>query len=416
MKHVRAHLPILVSLVAIVYGAYGRLLSTPLSNPLDFQILIEAAPTSRNPLPMFMHLGTYLSQPILRLLFALEHSLFCTRAAGYQAVNLGIHALNAFLVYMLVNMLFNRRGLAILAATLFALSVGSYGKILMSVANQEGLLLAHLYLLVLYLLIRNDWRHQGRLGSPFFVGGLALFLVAGLTKPTTFALLGCLLAYKFFFYRNLGWRAVLSRNYLVLLAIGLVFWLAQTRWGYHPPQILRQTDDPLVFGWISIKNVFRYLTLMIFPLQPSPLIAGAPGIVQVLFEVRTVIRFVLTIAILSFSFFGFVFGNRPLRFFIAWTYITVLPFTGLAPSGEWLNLAHLYLTSIGFCIILAAGAAGAAGLLRVRRWRRLLPYSVLLGYVVISLSVTYQLDRQNRARAEREVIRELHEAAAATCD
>jgi hypothetical protein len=399
MRFVKTHGPVLLITLCVSFLSYGWLLRTPLWSPLDLKIITEASVMARNPFAGFLHIGAYFSQPLLQISFLIEYLLFCASLAGYLAVNLLIHSFNAFLVYMLVNMLFGKRRMAILAAALFAFTVGNYGKVLTTVAGLESLLLSHFYLLVLYFLIRNDWRHQGRLTSPYFLLGLVIFGLASLTRATSFSLLGCLLAYKFFFYGQQGSKDVFSRNILVLICVGLVFFIAQSIWGHHTPAIVTHAERPLALTWESIKMVFRYLTLMVFPLQPSSLVERANPVVQLLFDVRTYIRVLLTLAIISYSFFGFVFGGRALRFFIAWTYIMLLPFTGLPDTGEWLNLTHLYLTSLGFCLVLAAGAEGASGLLIVRPWRRYLPYLVPALYVILALSITYELDEAHRRLA-----------------
>jgi hypothetical protein len=67
MKILKVHGPVLLALVAVTYVAYGRLLSAPVWNPLDYQILHEASLLSRDPLQMFRHIGTYLNQPLLQI-------------------------------------------------------------------------------------------------------------------------------------------------------------------------------------------------------------------------------------------------------------------------------------------------------------------------------------------------------------
>ncbi len=89
--------------------------------------------------------------------------------------------------------------------------------------------------------------------------------------------------------------------------------------------------------------------------------------------------------IISFSFFGIVFGNRSLRFFIAWTFITVLPFSLTEHVEGWLNLQYLYLSSAGFCVILAAGATGFSGLLKSQPRKRWIPWVVPAGFVLMTL-------------------------------
>ena len=109
--------------------------------------------------------------------------------------------------------------------------------------------------------------------------------------------------------------------------------------------VYEDTTQPLQFTLLSFKNIFRYLNLMFFPIQKSPILETAPGWVVFVFEFRTVIRVFLTLSIISYSFFGFVFGSRAVRFFIAWTYITLLPFTGQSSTGAWLNLMALFVVT-----------------------------------------------------------------------
>ena len=163
------------------------------------------------------------------------------------------------------------------------------------------------------------------------------------------------------------------------------------------------------FTLLSLKSFFRYLTLMFFPMQNTQLMETVPIFVTWAFEARTVIRTFLALAIISYSFFGFVFGSKAVRFFIAWTFITVLPFTGVTTTGSWLNLNHLYLTSLGFCVVLAAGAIGTSGLLVRRRWRRFIPFLFPLTFILISLVLTAKFDERNKFRAQSPKVVEMRE-------
>jgi hypothetical protein len=315
---------------------------------------------------------------------------------------------------MLVNMLFPRRNMAVVAGLMFALGVGSYGRVFTTVHALESLLLAMLHLLVLYFFIRNDFRRDGRLRSPLFIAGLAIFLLSGLTRASSFSLLCCLLAYKAFFHRRRG-RPVWSPDLLIFIIVGTVFYLGQAQWGFGQPTVFGGDGEQTYFSILSVKNLFRYLTLMFFPLQRSPMIETAPFWVAWLFEARTWIRFALTIAIVSYSFFGFVFGSRAIRFFIAWTYITLLPFTAHTEGGQWLNLNHLYLASLGFCVVIAAGAAGCSSLLARAGRRRYLPYLAPLLLAVVALGLTHQLDSKYKAIARWPESQQLREQVSHAC-
>jgi len=389
----------LALIVVVVFACFAPLMDGTFWNPLDFEILAEADMLARQPLAMFGHVGTFFSQPLLQMAFLGEYSLFGLNYAGYIGVNLAIHALNACLVYMLVNMLFFRPRTALLAALLFAVGVGSYGKVLLAVAQLELLLLAFFHLLVLYVFIRNDYRAEGRVRSPYFVFGLVLYILAGLTKASTLSLLGCLLAYKVFFFTQRRGRPILSTDLIVFLVIGLIFQIGQARFGFRGPTILVTDAGPVSYTLISIKNIFRYLALMILPMQESSLLDAAGPLVQAVHEVRQFFYPVLMLSIISFSFFGFVFGSRPLRFFIAWTYIVLVPFSGMAADGGWLNLKHLYLASLGFCVVLSSAALGTYNLLRDRRWRRHLAFALPVVYLVGALLLAFRLDARYDAAA-----------------
>jgi len=415
MNILKDHLPILFLMTALTFVAFGTFLSTPIWNDIDASILCEANQLSQDVGAVFRHLGFYFSQPLLQMAFLAEFKLFGLNPTGYIVVNLLVHAFNSFLVYMLVHMLFPRKGMAVLAATLFALGVGSYGKILMSVHNLEALVLAGLHLMVLYVFIRNDFRSEGKLRSPLFFLGLILFLLTGLTKSASFSLLGTLIAYKAFFYKGRGRRAILSADLVVFAVICILFYWAQYQWGYRDPLVFDHDTTGLRFSLISIKNLFRYLTLMFFPLQYSPLLQTASPAIVWLYEAKVVIRFALTLAIISYSFFGFVFGSRAVRFFIAWTYITLIPFTGIKESGQWLNLSHLYLTSLGFCVILAAGTVGTSALLIKAGWRRYLPFLIPLIFAGASIGLAHKLDHRNKFNAEQPRAEALRAKMQETC-
>jgi hypothetical protein len=415
MKTIRIHGPILLLMLALTFGAFGAFMNTPLWDGTDAQILREAHQLNQNPQAMFRHIGFYFSQPLLQLAFLAEYRMFGLEPAGYIFVNLVIHAFNSFIVYMLVHMLFPRLRQAILAGVLFALGVGSYGKILMNVHTLEGLTLAGLHLLVLYFFIRNDFRGEGGVRSPLFLVGLFLFLLTGLTKAASFSLVLTLVAYKAFFYRWRQGRAILSPDLLVFVAVGVLFHLGQTQWGFRQPTVFEVTETSSSFSLISIKNIFRYLNLMFFPLQQSPMLDSASPLVAFVYEMRTVIRVFLTMSIISYSFFGFVFGNKAVRFFIAWTYITLLPFTGQSSTGAWLNLSHLYLTSLGFCVILAAGTYGTSGLLARAGWKRFAPYLVPLAFVTASLVLAHKLDAAHMRQARSPQGVELREGLLQAC-
>ncbi len=415
MKKIQIHGPVFLWLQALTFLCFGYLTRTPIWHGMDGEILCEAHTLNQAPLAMLGHLGFYFSQPLLQLAFLLEYRVFGLNTAGYIGVNLFVHACNAFIIYMLVNMLFPRKNMAVMAATLFALGVGSYGKTFMTIYQLEPLMVAGLQLLVLYFFIRNDFRHGSGILSRYFIMGLVLFVLASMTNAASFSLILSLAAYKAFFNPVRRGKVFLSADLIIIMLVGIAFHYAQEAWGYQAPTVFHTDMPSQHYSLLSLKNIFRYLNLMFFPLQQSPILETSPPWLVFLFQSRRVIRIFLTLSIISYSFFGFVFGSRAIRFFIAWTFITLLPFTSHSDSGQWLNLSHLYLTSLGFCVILAAGVDGTKGLLKARRWACYAPYLLPLVFVFMSLELTYKLNQSNRIKARGPQAVLMREKVAQSC-
>jgi hypothetical protein len=139
---------------------------------------------------------------------------------------------------------------------------------------------------------------------------------------------------------------------------------------------------------------------MVFPIHSSTLVSEAGPVVKFIYEFATGIRAIILLCIISYSIFGFVFGNRVMRFFIAWTYIVVAPFCFFQFPRDWLDIRFLYLVSVSFQMILASGTVLAARLLYQRPWRRRLPYLIPAAFVAVSYFVLLQLDFNYEQKAK----------------
>jgi hypothetical protein len=403
---------ILLALIALSFGFYARILDNPFWDPEDFNFLRTAVAASQDLSRLASPEATERFHPLPLWFFHLEYRLFGLEPAGYYAVNLLVHAANAFLVHLLVLVLLGDRRIAATAAVLFATGVGSYGKAIMFVAGVENLLITLLYLLILNLYIRNDLHERGRLLSWRYAVVILLFLMVSYAKPTAFSLVLGLLAYKVFFRRARGEnRRVLELNLIVLVGGAVVFWLLRELSGMTDVTQSLAGADPWSFAVNFVKNLVNYVIHMFFPIHVSRLVETANPLVRVVYDLAPVIRFVVGLSILSYGFFGFVFGNRALRFFIAWTFIGLLPYSALRFPADWLNIRYLYLVSIGFNFILAAGTIYSMDLLHRRRWRRLVPCVFPLLFVLLSAYITAKLDtkyeRAGATPAARELLREV---------
>jgi hypothetical protein len=340
----------------------------------------------------------YKFQPLVYGVYYLLFERFRFEPRGYLLFNILLHGLNSFLVYILVNTLLRDRTVALVSGLLFVFTVGSYGKAVMIVSGLDDLIITFLTLLTMIFYFRNELAAGGRLRSPWFALALFFFIASMFTRTTSLAILGAFIAFNFFF-RHETERRVIGRPFVILAVIAVAALAVKTIGFHYAPSLYVKNPGPLKFIIYAAKNTISYIVRMIFPIHTSNLVMEAGAPVRFIYRFATEIRILIALTVVSYSFFGFIFGNHTIRFFIAWTYIMVLPFAFFQFPFDWLNIRHLYLVSIGFVLVLSAGAVYCSRLIAHRGWRRLVPFVVPLFFVVLARFIELQLDRNYAAKA-----------------
>jgi len=386
-----AHALVGLALAAAVGALFAQVVDTGFWSPEDLNELAKVARAGesgdllRQLRPSLA--GGYYTNPV----FGLEFHFFGLNPRPYFVVNLLVHWVNSILAYLLINTLLHNRRSAFMAAFLFALAVGSYGKNLTLATGISSLVYAVPVLLGTLLYALNEKRADGRFFSLYALGFYLLFAASLFMRGGTFSMLASFALYNLFFRAERD-RRVLHTNLLVCLVVLIVATVAR-RLGVTSGMPL-----PVDAGTF-VRNLPGYLVLMVFPLHQSELLATAPPLVRAVYAVAPVIRFFVGLAILSYSLFGFVFGSRALRFYLAWMFVMVVPFAFFRYPADWLNLRFLYLVSVGFCVVLTTGTLYAVRLLTHHRRRRLLPLVIPLFYIGLSAALVSQLDRKNEQLA-----------------
>jgi hypothetical protein len=333
-------------------------------------------------------------QPLPNLIFFLEFEAFGLNATPYYLFNVLVHSMNAFLVYFLVRTLLKDRAIAVLSGLMFEFAVGNYGKSVMTASGISDLVITTLTLLTMIFYVKNELDENGAIWKPNFNLCLVFFTLSLLSKTTTFSLLGLMLAFNLFFRETTG-RKLFDRNVMLFMVFALTVLVVKLAVQREIPG----AKDLEVTWWSIPRNYAGYLVRMVFPIHSSTLVSTAGPVVRFIYDFATAIRVVILLCIISYSFFGFIFGNRVIRFFIAWTYIMVTPFCFFRFPADWLDIRFLYLVSVGFQMILASGTVLAARLLYQRRWRRMLPYLIPATFVMLSYFVLVQLDENYERKA-----------------
>lgn len=360
----------------------------------DWNYLIQAVRTESDWHQLFSARLHQTFQPIPNLIFYLEFLTFKLDARSYYLFNIFVHSFNAFLVYFLVRTLLRDRTIAVLSGLLFEFAVGNYGKSVMTASGISDLVITTLTLLTMIFYVKNELEERGGVWKRNFMLCLFFFTASLLSKTTSFSLLGLMLAFNMFFRDQTG-RKLLDRNFVLFTTFALSVLLVKLAFQREIPG----ASDLEITSWSLPRNFAAYLVRMVFPIHSSALVLNAGAVVRFIYEFATEIRVVILLCIVSYSIFGFIFGNRVIRFFIAWTYIMVTPFCFFRFPADWLDIRFLYLVSVGFNMILASGTVLAARLLYQRHWRRRLPYLVPVAFIALTYFVLFQLDRNYEQKA-----------------
>ncbi len=385
-----AHAAVLAALAGAGVLLFAQGLNTGFWSPEDFHALSTAAEAhARGDLPIAFRpslAGGYPVNPF----FAIEFRLFGMDAGAYYLVNLIVHIVNAYLAFLLVQSLLHDRRGAFVAALLFVLAVGSYGKNLFFASGISSLLYATTCLLATLLYVQNEKTNAGRPVGVYAFGFFVVFLLSLFMKGGTFSVLACALFYNIFF-RPERQRPILHTNLIVCFVVAAISVFAK--------EVFFDGGRSLGSAGSFVRNLPGYLILMVFPLQQSELLDKSPAIVKAIYAVAPFLRFCVGLTILSYTIFGFVFGSRTIRFYIAWMYVLIIPFAFFRYPDDWLNLRFLYLVSLAFCVLLTTGSMYAHQLLSHRGARRYLPFAVPALYVVVSVFLVTQLNGKNRELA-----------------
>lgn len=363
-------------------------------HPGDYQYLLHSLRIDESWRQVFAQAPLETFQPVVNLIFYAEFKAFGLNAWYYYLFNIVVHSFNALLVYVLVRDLLRDQTIAVLSGLLFVFAVGNYGKAVMVVSGISDLVITALTLLTMIFFVRNQLNERGKMWTFNHVLCLLFFLLSLLSKATSFSILGCMLAFNLFFRPQTG-RRVFDSNFNIIAAFALFVLIVKLA-------VLRSipgAHDLAIFDWSLPRNFASYLVRMVFPIHYSRLVSDAGPVVTFVYRAATEIRALTFLCIVSYSVFGFIFGNKVIRFFIAWTYITVAPFCFFRFPSDWLNIRYLYLVSVGFTMILASGTVLAARLLYQKAWRRFLPFVIPVFFVLLSHFVLVRLDRNYEVHA-----------------
>jgi len=172
-------------------------------------------------------------RPVTLLSLALNHAVTGTRAAGYRAVNLVLHAAVSVAVYVLCMLLLRERRVALMAALLFAVHP-VHTEAVVPIVGRSELLAAAAVTWGMVLYIQDALKSPSRTLSGRYAAAVTLFLVGVFSKESAITFVGLAVIVDIWLRargaagdRSPSWSSYLRnrliRRYVGLLAVAAFF-------------------------------------------------------------------------------------------------------------------------------------------------------------------------------------------------
>lgn len=367
-------------LVAVVFAFYHPILSGHfISDDYSFVAqLLGRAPFLLRGEQIWEWLFAYnpvFLRPVSQWLFLLNYWAWDTNATGYYLLNIGLHALNTFLVYLLVLQIIRDRWGALAASLFFALHPIHPDSVCW-IADSVDLLATFFLLLsaVYFVLFRQ------RSNRLYYLIALLSLALATLTKESTLTLPAIFLVYDLLFTgRGLGWNILKAQLPL---------------WGMLPGYVLLRVLLFGQFGGYSDQGFLKFGWQLF--VQYYALAFSKPFLADI-----DAISFAILMAV-GVSLIGIFRHSRLLWVGFVWVIALLIP----AGSANYVAARLAYIPSVGLAIM--QGAILAA-LFRKERlvWRSIALCATFLLILAYAWSLALRVDdwaaagRTTRAVVER---------------
>lgn len=300
--------------------------------------------------------------------FALNYHFHQLDVRYWHYVNVGIHLLNAMLVWWLARLIFaspaleggpaarHRNTVALLMALMFVahpLATQSVTYIVQRLASLTALF----YLLAVALYLKARLTESGAKYG-LFAGAFIAAALAMQTKENAFTLPGALLLCELCLLRkNTAPTRLPAPRLLTGAAVAFVLLMAAlfTTASLNvfapipPSQGNAQTVTSLNYLLTNFSVLVKYIQLLFLPLSQN-LDYDFP-VSNHFFEARTLLSFLLLTALFALAVFQFN-KNRVLTFGIFWFFLTLSIESTIVPINDYIFEHRTYLPSFGFFLIL----------------------------------------------------------------
>lgn len=323
-------------------------------------------------------------RPLMTLGYLFCHAVFGFNPFGFHLVSVVLNAAVVALVFVVTRRLFKDRGLAFVAAALFALHP-IHTEAVDWIAASTDLELTLFFLLAFWCYVKLD-RATGLRRICFFAGMIVSFALALLSKEpaATLPLLAAIYEHACREDRSeTGWRVKIGRYGALWVVLASYVVLRTRLLGLFAPVVSRPGLAPGAVLLAACALIGRYVEKLLWPLRLSAAYVFPGSIGELLPRILAGMAVTAVCAILMIYFWR---RERRLFFAFAWFFLTLAPVLNARWMPDFVFAErYLYLPSVGFCWVvgwLAVGAYRRVSRDRVRARRALLAGACALGVLM----------------------------------
>jgi tetratricopeptide (TPR) repeat protein len=276
-------------------------------------------------------------RPLQTLSYMFDYSIWRLRPLGYHLTNVILHALAAYLIYLLLKLI-SKNKMASLLAAIFFLIHPVHTEAVTYISGRADSLVTIFILSSLLCYIKR----KTILSISFFIAGL-------LSKENAVTLPFLIILYDAYF-SDFGTGK--KRNYLPYFTLLVLYAFLRTSvLNFSNRPVLNIQGDFFLKLATSLKSVLIYLGLILFPVNLH--MGRTLPVLNSVFNAG-VITTVIVLSLLIIAVVRLRKRQRLVSFGVAWFLLTLIPVLGVfMPSKNIVMAEHwLYLPSIGFFMAL----------------------------------------------------------------
>ena len=306
----------------------------------------------------FSRSGEATYRPVVTLSYFIDYYLWGLKPFGYHLTNLLLHSVNVILFYLFTISLLRDRGVAFLAALLFAVHP-VLTEAVNAISYREDILIVVFLLpsFLLFLKISNSSMNKIRWWT-FYILSLLLYLLALFSKEmaVTFPLL--LVVYYICFKDKEGWQKGSSffyyfSGYTVVTIFYLFLYLAPfinpdlTPFGSHKPEGFSYPNT--LTRLLTLPQVLlKYLWLIMVPWK---LTADYVVKFSLSWAEPSVLFSIFLLSVIGAAVFHLSKIYRKELFGLLWFFVSLLPVMNIVPINNVIAERYLYLPFVGISLL-----------------------------------------------------------------